>query len=129
MNTDFLDLEDALQIHEHQIEVYGGSHGVRDLGLLQSALAMPKAMFGGQYLHEDLFEMASAYLYHIVQNHPFIDGNKRAGLAVALTFLKSNGVTLAVGHNELTEFVYAVARGEVDKAVIAEFLRNNTDGR
>lgn len=126
MNPDFLDLDDALQIHEHQIEVYGGSHGVRDLGLLQSALAMPRATFGGEYLHEDIIAMASAYLYHIVQNHPFIDGNKRAGLAVALEFLKLNGLKLTIGHDELTELVYAVASGEADKAVIAEFLQRNS---
>jgi len=84
----FLKLQRVLQIHESQIESFGGSSGIRDLGLLKSALAMPQASFGGTYLHADLYEMAAAYLFHIVSNHPFLDGNKRTGTAVALFFRK-----------------------------------------
>lgn len=80
----FLDLDRALRMHRSLIEAYGGSDGLRDAGLLESALAMPQASFDGQYLHADLFEMAAAYLYHIVQNHPFVDGNKRTGAASRL---------------------------------------------
>ena len=76
MSPDFLTLDEVLEIHRDQIERYGGAAGIRDLGLLQSALAQPSATFGGQYLHADLHEMAAAYLYHLVQNHPFLDGNK-----------------------------------------------------
>jgi len=68
-----------LETHAFQIATYGGSYGVRDLGLLQSALAQPEAGFWDQYLHAEIFEMASAYLYHLVMNQPFIDGNKRVG--------------------------------------------------
>ena len=67
----FLTLDDVLETHTFQIETYGGSAGVRDLGLLESALAQPESGFGDQYLHDGIFEMASAYLYHIVMNHPF----------------------------------------------------------
>ena len=70
MTPEFLSLAEALEIHRDQIERYGGNTGIRDLGLLQSALAMPAAGFGERYLHTDLFEMAAAYLFHIVQNHP-----------------------------------------------------------
>lgn len=90
----FLSVEDVIEIHADQIERYGGSLGVRDVELLRSAIGMPEAGFGDQYLHADLFEMAAAYLYHIIQNHPFIDGNKRTGTMAAFVFLNLNGVTL-----------------------------------
>jgi len=86
----FLTLDDILESHQNQIETYGGSHGVRDIGLLESAIAQPEASFGGQYLHADIFEMAAAYLYHLVMNHPFVDGNKRVGLEASLIFLASS---------------------------------------
>ncbi len=89
---DFLQVEDVLLFHRDQIDLYGGEHGVRDMGLLESAVAQPNAGFGGQYLHEDLFEMAAAYLFHLVKNHPLVDGNKRIGAVSALAFLKLNGV-------------------------------------
>lgn len=73
----FLDRDRVLRTHMSLIERYGGSAGLRDVGLLHSAIAMPQASFGGEFLHKDVFEMASAYLFHIVQNHPFFDGNKR----------------------------------------------------
>lgn len=69
----FLDLADVLEIHETRIKLYGGSLGLRDLGLLQSALAQPEAGFGGELFHKDLFEMAAAYLFHISRNHAFVD--------------------------------------------------------
>lgn len=80
----FLNLLESLEIHQSRIELYGGTDGVRDLGLLQSALAQPSAGFDGEFLHKDLFEMAAAYLFHIVRNHPFVDGNKRTALACVL---------------------------------------------
>lgn len=86
----FLDIDHAMRLHRSLIEAYGGSEGIRDVGLLHSALAVPRASFGGEFLHQDLFEMAAAYLYHIVQNHPFIDGNKRTGAAAAIIFLSMN---------------------------------------
>jgi death-on-curing protein len=119
----FLALEQVLAIHADQIHRYGGSLGVRDLGLLQSALAMPAASFAGQYLHPTLHEMAAAYLFHLTQNHPFLDGNKRIGLAVAIAFLGLNEVWLESEPNELLEMVFKVARGEIGKPEIAVFLR------
>ncbi len=87
----FLTLAEVIDIHADQIERYGGSHGVRDMNLLSSAVATPSASFGGDYLHANIYEMAAAYAFHIAQNHPFIDGNKRAALASALVFLEMNG--------------------------------------
>lgn len=91
---DFLRIEDVLALHADQMELYGGEHGVRDMGLLESAVGQAQASFAGQVLHADIFEMAAAYLFHIVQNHPFIDGNKRTGLIAALVFLDLNGIEL-----------------------------------
>ena len=118
----FLTLDEALLIHADQIRRYGGSHGVRDLGLLSSALAMPEASFGGLHLHTSLAEMAAAYLFHIAQNHPFLDGNKRAALAVALAFIWLNDQRLEARENALTELVMGVAAGRVGKAETAVFI-------
>ena len=121
----FLTLEQVLAIHADQIGRYGGSLGVRDLSLLQSALAMPAASFADQYLHPTLHEMAAAYLFHLTQNHPFVDGNKRIGLAVAIAFLGLNGKWLESEPNELLEMVFKVARGEIGKPDIAVFIRGH----
>lgn len=126
MEPVFLTLDEIVAIHRDQIERYGGSRGVRDWGLLKSAIAMPQATFGGQFLHSDLLEMAAAYLYHIVQNHPFIDGNKRAGAVAADVFLTLNDVRLTAAEETYADFVLSVARGETSKSAAAEFLRANT---
>ena len=122
----FLSLDEVIEIHRDMIERYGGSSGIRDMGLLQSAVAMPRAGFGDEFLRADLFEMAAAYLFHIVQNHPFIDGNKRVGSMAAFTFLKLNGLTLAASDVEFERVVLEVARGRSSKAAIAEFLRSHS---
>jgi death-on-curing protein len=121
----FLTLDEVLEIHGDQIERYGGTLGVRDIALLESALAAPQAGFGGRYLHGDLFEMAAAYLFHLVQNHPFLDGNKRAGAAAALTFLEVNGIKTKVPNQELVEIVLSVAQGRTEKVAITEFFRKH----
>jgi len=120
----FLSLEQVLAIHADQVRRYGGGLGVRDLGLLKSALAMPQASFSGQYLHPTLHEMAAAYLFHLTQNHPFLDGNKRIGLAAAIAFLGLNDTWLESDPAELLEMVLSVARGEIGKPEIAVFLRH-----
>ena len=126
MEPVFLGLEEVLAIHRDQIQRYGGSPGIRDMGTLQSALAMPAASFGGQYLHQDLFEMAAAYLFHVVRNHPFVDGNKRTGAVAAFIFLSMNGVNLKVSGISFGKVVMRVARGEAEKAEVAEFFRKNS---
>lgn len=118
-----MDIERALQLHGSLIEHYGGTKGVRDIGLLQSALAMPQATFGGQLLHDGLFEMAAATMFHLVQNHPFIDGNKRVGAAAAIIFLAMNGIEIEADEDGLVELTLAVARGEQGKPEIAAFFR------
>ncbi len=124
MNPDFLTVAEVVELHRIQIERCGGSDGIRDPGLLSSAVAQPQAAFGGEFLHEDLFAMAAAYLFHIVKNHPFIDGNKRTGFVAALAFLELNGLALEEAPSEsLYESTIAVAEGRMDKAELAEALR------
>ena len=123
MEPEFLTLSDVLEIHADQLERYGGDDGVRDMSLLESAIAMPMAGLGDQYFHSDIFEMAAAYLFHICRNHPFIDGNKRAGAVAAIVFLDLNGEELDCTEDELEELVLSVAKGETAKPEIANFLR------
>jgi death-on-curing protein len=122
----FLALDEIVAIHQDQISRYGGSQGVRDWGLLQSAIAMPAASFGGHFLHADLCEMGAAYLFHLVQNHPFVDGNKRVGAVAAYVFLALNEVQLTAGEDAYAELVLSIARGETPKSAVAEFFRANT---
>lgn len=123
MDPKFLTLADVLQLHADQVALYGGDGGVRDFGLLESAIAQPRATFDGQRLHADVFEMAAAYMFHIVQNHPFIDANKRAGVVAALVFLFDNGVEVNAAPGELYNITMAVATGSAQKPRIAEFFR------
>jgi death on curing protein len=123
MRITFLSLAEALEIHQDQIVRYGGEPGIRDAGLLKSALAMPAATFDDRYLHTDLYEMAAAYLFHIVKNHPFIDSNKRVGAVAALVFLSLNGYDFIAPVGALFDFVISLASGERTKAEAAIFLR------
>jgi death-on-curing protein len=122
----FLRLDQVLELHQDQIGRYGGSHGLRDMGLLQSALAQPAATFGGTFLYRDLFEMAAAYLHGLVSNHPFVDGNKRVGAAATVVFLYVNGFHLEVAEPALVKLVLNVATGKADKGGLAEFLRQHS---
>jgi len=118
-----LSLAEVLEIHQDQVTRYGGASGIRDIELLKSALGMPPATYGGEFLHTDIFEMAAAYLFHPVKNHPFLDGNKRVGAVAALVFLALNGYDLNAPEDDFAERVLAVARGELDKAGVAVFIR------
>jgi death-on-curing protein len=121
----FLTLDEVLALHADQLERYGGDPGLRDIGLLESALAAPRATFGSAFLHGSLPEMAAAYLFHLVGNHPFVDGNKRAGLAAAIAFLGLNGLWLEADPDEVVEVTMRTARGEATKAEVAEFVRRH----
>jgi death-on-curing protein len=111
----FLSLDEVLELHADQISSFGGTPGVRDEGLLESALAQPQATFGGQFLHPTISEQAAAYLYHIAMNHPFIDGNKRTAFAVMDTFLRLNGCALNLKDDRAYDLVMRVARGTMTK--------------
>lgn len=122
----FLGLEEILAIHEDRIRKYGGSSGLRDLELLQSAIGNIEATFGGEFLHQTLFEMAAAYLYGICRNHAFLDGNKRTALACAIAFLRLNDLRLEAAEDDLYDLVIGVAEGRVSKAAVAVFFEKHT---
>lgn len=126
MSPRFLSFEDLLEIHRDQIESYGGSEGLRDPGLLRSAAAMPIAGIANEYFHRDLFDMAAAYLFHIVQNHPFVDGNKRVGAVAAFVLLQLNGFELTAPEEEFETVVRHAARGALAKPEIAALFRANS---
>ena len=123
MEPSFLTFADVIRIHVDQIERYGGQAGIRDLGLLQSALAMPRGSFGQEWLHRDLSEMAAAYAFHLSQNHPFVDGNKRTGLVCALAFLEINDASIADTEERLYGAMMDVASGALDKLGLAKVFR------
>jgi death-on-curing protein len=120
---EFLTLDEILEIHDDQIHHYGGDVGVRDRGLLDSAIALPQQSFGGQYLHKDIFEMAAAYAFHLAESQAFVDGNKRTGLAAAYMFLGLNGFRLVEQDDRLYEAMLAVGTRRMDKAGLAQVLR------
>ena len=119
----FVEVIEAIALQQDQIDRYGGDAGIRDRGLLESAMAMPRASFAGEYVHQDLIEMAGAYLFHLVKNHAFVDGNKRVALAVMVYFLDFNGYRLDAGHGEVEQLVLDVASGAITKDQAAVALR------
>jgi len=116
-----------VDIHTDQIDRYGGMLGIPEPLLLQSAVAQPCATFENNYLHQNLFEMAAAYLFHIVMNHPFLDGNKRTGAAAALVFLFLNGIEVTIDEDAYADMILAVAQGRIKKGEIATFLKVATE--
>jgi len=122
----FLTLDEVTFIHQNQIEIFGGDTEIRNIDLLISSLAQPQIQFGGEFLHRNLYEMGAAYLFHIVQNHPFVDGNKRTGSAVAYGFLRLNGLQITATPDEFGDLIMSVAKGETEKTKVTEFLRANT---
>ena len=120
----FLTLAEVIAIHADQIRRYGGQGGVRDLALLESAIAQPEATYGGAWLHRDLYAMAAAYAYHICQNHPFYDGNKRVSLVCALMFLRFNRVVnIPDPSRQLKDAMLQIASSKQSKQEFAELLR------
>jgi death-on-curing protein len=122
----FLTLSEVLLILEDQIRNYGGIYGIRDRNLLSSAIYMPESSFDGKYLHETVPAMAAAYTFHICQNHPFIDGNKRAALASSLVFLDINGYDLNCKNETLYNEVKDVAKGEIKKEELIKFYEKHS---
>ena len=124
----FLSVADVIEIHERVITEFGGHAGLRDRGLLESAVAMPHAMFSGQYLHAELPDMAAAYHYHLCANHSFVDGNKRVAVTAAELFLLANGLELHCTDYELEEITLGIASSLVTKEHVTEFYAAHTRG-
>ncbi len=125
----FLNKKTVLAFHKDLIEIYGGKQGVRDEGLLESALAQAQASFEGEYVHDKIFEMAAAYGFHICKNHPFLDGNKRTALVAMYTFLYVNGYRLQADKKSLYAMMIDLANGKIEKEELAKFLEENTKDR
>ena len=119
----FLTLAEVVDIHCNQIKLYGGLPGIRDINLLSSAIAMPHASFHGEYLHNDIYEMAAAYAFHIGKNHPFVDGNKRTALVSALVFLELNGISISDSQGKLYDAMLDLSTGKLNKSEFASILR------
>ena len=115
----FLTVEDVLELHDEQLRHFGGSAGVRDRGALESAVAVVQAAFDGTLLHEDVFHMAAAYAFHIAENQPFVDGNKRTGLNAALVFLDINGWLVLDPDERLYEAMIGISARALDKKGLA----------
>jgi death-on-curing protein len=123
----YLTAPQVLFIHARLIDETGGSHGVRDLGLLESALGRPQATFDGQELYPDLFAKAAALMDSLVRNHPFIDGNKRAGIGAAAVFLQLNGRRLTAGSAQLEAFTLRVTETKLQIAEMAAWFSHHSE--
>ncbi|MBN1148775.1 MAG: type II toxin-antitoxin system death-on-curing family toxin [Anaerolineales bacterium] len=123
---DDLTAEQVLFLHARLVEETGGEHGLRDLNLLLSALGRPQTSFDGEDLYPDLFSKAAALADSLIRNYPFVDGNKRTGIAAAGLFLFRNGYRLTVANTELETFTIAIAQSQKTIEEIADWLHNNT---
>ena len=123
--TLFLTLEQVITIHTDQIERYGGSHGLRDLGLLESAVYRPGSTFGGEELYPTLFDKAASLVHSLLLNHPFVDGNKRTAVASMLLFLDANKQKLFVSEKELIEFALWIESKKPKVEEIASWIEKH----
>ncbi|GIL01033.1 MAG: death-on-curing protein [Alphaproteobacteria bacterium] len=114
----------VLAMHDEQLAEHGGAQGIRDRGMLESALARPKNLFA--YGEGDLCALAAAYAFGIARNHPFVDANKRTALLAAYTFLRINGQELVASETDAVATMFALAAAEIDDRAVAEWLRANT---
>jgi death on curing protein len=127
--TVYLSLEQVLDLHRVQIRRFGGASGLRDRGALEAALGRPQMTFGGEDLYADVAAKAAALMHSLVMNHPFVDGNKRAGAHAGILFLRVNDEEPAFSPAELVEITLAVARGEVSAEALAIWLRQRSRRR
>ena len=121
----FLDFDRIVQLNRLAVKTFGGSDGIRDKGLIESAICQPQATFGGQFLHESIYHMAAAYYFHISESQGFSDGNKRTGFLALFSFLKLNGCDLTIPDDYLWPILIEVANGKRSKEELANFLSDN----
>lgn len=122
----FLTLIEVLELHRRIIEKSGGAFGIRDVGLLESAIAQPRMTFGGEDLYPSLLEKAAALGFSIIMNHPFVDGTERTSHAATETFLVLNGLEINASVDEQERMVLAIASGKQERQVFIEWLQQNT---
>lgn len=122
----YLTPQQVLAVHDQMVKRFGGSHGVRDLGLIESAVGRPQATFDGNDLYENIFDKAGALLQSLLKNHPFVDGNKRTALTSAGIFLKINGYILKNYHEEEVEFAVSVDNKHLSVEEISSWLKSHS---
>lgn len=122
----YLTLVEVLELHRRVLEQSGGASGIRDVGLLESAIAQPRMTFGQQDLYPNLLEKAAALGFSMIMNHAFIDGNKRIGHAVTETFLILNGIEISASIEEQERVILAIAAGTLSREKFLEWLQQNT---
>ena len=115
-----------LRLHELSIMQYGGSKGIRDEGLMESAIARPYQTFGGEDLYPSAYEKAAAIAESVIINHPFIDGNKRTGFLAMLAILEDDNITIMLPNNDIYSFVIKISTGEINFEQIVDWLKSNT---
>lgn len=123
----YLTPQQVLAIHDQLVKRFGGSLGLRDLGLLESAIARPRVSFDGEDLYSTIFDKAAALLHSILKNHPFVNGNKRTALASAGLMLKLNGCNLLNKHKDELDFALKVEKGNLSLEEIAKWLEKNSE--
>lgn len=122
----FIEKKTIIYFQQQLIREYGGEQGIRDEGLLDSALAQPLMTMDGNYLHQDIIAMAAAYCFHLCQNHAFLDGNKRIALVAMDVFLQINGWKLTAEEKDIFIIILNLAASQISKQQLTEWLRNNT---
>ncbi|MER3434518.1 MAG: type II toxin-antitoxin system death-on-curing family toxin [Leptolyngbya sp. ERB_1_1] len=125
----YLSLIEVLDLHRRIIETSGGAIGIRDLGMLESAIAQPRMTFGGEELYPSLIDKAAALGFSLIMNHPFVDGNKRIGHAAMETFLVLNGLEISASVDEQEQIVLALASGELQREQFVEWLKQHVVAR
>ena len=119
-------LEDVLLLHEFSIKDFGGASGIRDIGLLESAIARPFQTFGGEDLYPFPFDKAAAIGESLIENHPFVDGNKRTGILAIVALLKEHDMEVNADSDDLYQFTISISTGEIKFEQIVEWLKNNS---
>ncbi len=125
-NISYITLDVVLAIHDDMIEKYGGSHGIRDLGLIQSAISRPQSSFGGEDLYSDIFDKAAALFRSLMFNHAFVDGNKRTTMVSTARFLSMNGYELEVSQKEFVDFPLRVENKHLSIEKISKWLQKHS---
>ena len=121
----FLTIENVIKIHLTQIEIFGGIHGIRDISLLDSAIKAPCQTFDRKLLYKNAQEVSAAYIFHIIKNHPLIDGNKRTGVIAGLMFLKENNYKINLSQKEFFLVGIGVANSSVNFAELVKIINKN----
>ena len=126
MKIKYLALDDVIAIHDNMVSFYGGSHGIRDLGLVDSAVSRPQATFGGQDLYPDVFLKGAALFHSLIFNHAFVDGNKRTSMTSTARFLNMNGYNLDATDMEFVSFPLKVENEHLSFEGIAKWFKNHS---